>query len=199
MLSQSRGAYVAAVFCLMWWFLGRRLRPASGLALLSSTSFLVSLLPNALKQAGLFSSRAGSDVLRETIFSQSWSAAIRGFWIGNGLGNNRVNVYGAYLFYFHNNYLALVSEGGILVAIVVVSFLLTVFIQLVALLQRDIRLEMALVSVAVCALFLGEVFLDLTSAVAIGLALNWVAQARSVAPQPDSSFQNRTFSPAAFR
>ena len=186
MLTQSRGTLLAASFCLGWWFVGRRLRPSSGLALLSSTSFLVSLLPNALKQAGLFSNRAGSDVLRETIFSQSWSAAIRGFWIGNGAGAARVEIYGAYRFYFHNSYLALVSEGGILTAIVVVSIVLTAFIRLVSLplLQRDIWLEMALIAVAVCALYLGEVLLDLTSAIAIGLAFKRVAQARSVAPNP---------------
>lgn len=198
-LTQSRGALAAMFFCLMWWFLGRRLRPATGLALLSSTSVLVSLIPAALQQAGVFSSRAGSDILRSTILSSSWSAAIRGFWIGNGTGGNLLDIYGQYRFYFHNSYLALVSEGGIISAIVVVSFLLTVFIQLVALPQRDIRLEMALVGVAVCALHLGEVLLDLTSAIAIGLSLKRVAQARSVAPQPDSSFQNRTFLPAASR
>ena len=200
-LTQSRGALVAGSFCLMWWFLGRRVRPAVGLALLSGTSFLVSLLPAALQQAGVFTDRAGSDVLRSSIFSQSWRAAIRGFWIGNGPGTTRVTVYDEYSFFFHNSYLALVSEGGILTAIVVVSLLLTVFIQLVSLPlpQRDIWLEMALIAVAVCALHLGEVLLDLTSAIVIGLALNWFTQARPGAPQPDSSFQNRTFLPAAFR
>ena len=185
-LTQSRGTLLAASFCLGWWFVGRRLRPSSGLALLSGTTFLVSFLPVALQQAGVFSNRAGSDVLRSTILIESWSAAIRGFWIGNGVGATKVNVYDRFNFFFHNSYLALVSEGGILTAIVVVSIVLTAFIRLVSLplLQRDIWLEMALIAVAVCALYLGEVLLDLTSAIAIGLAFKRVAQARSVAPNP---------------
>lgn len=200
-LTQSRSAILAASFCLIWWFLGRRLRPAAGLALLSGTSFLISLLPVAVQQAGVFANRTGSDVLRSAIFSESWSAAIRGFWIGNGAGASVVEVYGAYRFRFHNSYLALVSEGGILSAIAVVSILLTVFIRLVSrpLLQRGIWPEMSLVAVTVVAFYLGEVLLDLVSALAIGLALNWVAQARSVAPPHDSSFQNRTFLPATSR
>lgn len=185
LLTQSRGALVAVFLCLVWWFLGRRLRPSAGLAVLGGSIAVVSIMPATIQNSGVFASRAGSDVLRSTILSKSLAAAGEGFWLGNGPGNTRLDVYGQYQFYFHNSFLAVIAEGGILSAIAIVVLIILTFIRMISLppLVRNPWFEMALIAVLATAFHLGEVLLDLPSAIAIGFCLTWIVRPES---EPDS-------------
>lgn len=179
-LTQSRGAFAAAAFCLLWWLVGRRLRLPAGLSLLGVGALAVTVLPTTVQQAGIFASRSGSDALRANILTRSLQAAQSGFWLGNGPGSTRVRVYGSYNFFFHNSYLAIVSEGGIVAAIALVGLIVLAFAQLVRLPLplREPGLEIALVGALVASLHLGEVLLNLPTAAAVGLALGWAGSHR---------------------
>ena len=95
-------------------------------------------------------------------------------WYGNGGGTSRVLVDGQQ-FFFHNSYLGARNEGGWPLLIMVV---LLIGLAFAGLFRADSRrhprtpwLQVSLIATLVCALSLGEVLLDLPTAVAIGLAV----------------------------
>ncbi|CAB4322794.1 unannotated protein [freshwater metagenome] len=178
LLTQSRGALVGLALAIVWWAIARRFRPAAGLAIITGTSAAISVLPTTLQDIGIFGSRSGSDVLRASILAESTKAAVRGFWTGNGPGTGLVRVYGSYNFFFHNSYLAVISEGGIISAAIISSLLLVHFLRLIALPMpvRNTWIEMAMIVIATAGFHLGEVLLDLPAAVAIGLCIDWIAR-----------------------
>ena len=73
------------------------------------------------------------------------------------------------------------NEGGVLALAVFLALLLGVFLSIVGLddADRDPWLECALIGVAVMGLNLGEVLVELASAVAIGFALAHLLAVRS--------------------
>jgi hypothetical protein len=183
LLAQSRSSLVAAAMCFIWWILARRLRPAAGIAIVGGTAAAISLLPTTLQDTAIFGSRSGSDALRSSILSASLREAGSGFWYGNGPGTAKVTVTinATYNFYFHNSYLAVVSEGGIVAAVAVVSLMLFEFVRLISLpvVFRNTWIEMALIVLATAGFHLGEVLLDLPAAVVLGFCINWIAQPRT--------------------
>lgn len=190
LLTQSRGSLIALGICLVWWYLGRRLRPSAGLAVLGSTIFLITTVQETVQNIGVFSSRAGSDALRGAILSKSLEAAGTGFWVGNGLGETILTVYTPLDFFFHNSYLAVVAEGGILSAIAIVGLIVMTFIRMINLPtpKRNLWFEMALLAILAAAFHLGEVLLDLPAAVAVGFCLDWLAR-------PEESPRDRIWVP----
>jgi hypothetical protein len=182
-LTQSRGALLALAVCIVWWLLGRRLRLVAGIAALGGTTAALSLLPSTIQTFSLFRTRSGSDVLRGTILEQSLEMARANFWLGGGPGATRVDVYNRFSFFFHNSFLAVISEGGIVSAAAVVTLIVLTFGRMIMLPAglRNPWFEMSLLAILVSALHLGEVLLDLPSAVAIGFCLSWLAR-----PEPDS-------------
>jgi O-antigen ligase len=197
LLTQSRGALLAVGFCVAWWFLGRRLRPSAGLALLGSTIAIVTVLKEYVQYIGVFSSRAGSDILRGQILTKSFESARDNFWFGDGPGFNVLSVFSKYDFLFHNSYLAIVSEGGIVSAIAVIALLIMTLIRMISLPTnlRNPWFEMALISILVIGFHLGEVLLDLPAAIAVGFCLYWIDQARPTFAQPTGSARRRTGPP----
>lgn len=185
-LTQSRGALLALGFCVAWWFLGRRLRPSAGLSLLATVVVIASVLKESIQNLGIFSSRAGSDVLRGEILTKSIESARNNFWFGDGPGFNVLSVFSQYDFFFHNSFLALISEGGIIAAVAVVSLMVMTVIRMCALPVplRNPWFEMALISILVVAFHLGEVLLDLSAAIAVGFCLYWIDRSQSRTIQP---------------
>ena len=185
-LTQSRGALLALVVCIVWWFLGRRLRLVAAIAALGGTITALTILPSTIQTIGIFSSRSGSDVLRSSILNASIEMARANFWLGGGPGTTIVNVYGNYTFFFHNSFLAVISEGGIVSAAAVVVLVVVTLGRMIRLPAglRNPWFEMSLIAVLVCAFHLGEVLLDLPAALAIGFCLSWLARPEPGSPQP---------------
>lgn len=196
LLTQSRGALIALGLCLVWWLLGRRLRPGAGLAVLGGTVAMISILPATIQQIGLFANRSGSDSLRSSILSKSLEAAQNGFWLGNGPGKTVLDVYSSLDFFFHNSYLALIAEGGIVCAVAVVGLMVMTFIRMITLpmLLRNPWFEIGLLTLLAGGFHLGEVLLELPAAVAIGFCLDWLARPQD---SPDARIwtRNRVMGP----
>jgi O-antigen ligase len=186
LLTQSRGALIGLGFCVAWWFLGRRLRPGAGLSLLGITVVIVSVLKETVQNIGVFSSRSGSDVLRGQILSKSFESARTNFWFGDGPGFNVLSVFSQYDYFFHNSYLAVISEGGIVSAIAIITLLIMTLIRMIALPStlRNPWFEMAIISILVIAFHLGEVLLDLPAAIVVGFCLYWIDRPEPRPTQP---------------
>lgn len=168
-LTLSRTSLIAALLALTWMVVPRSLRGASGLALLGAAIYGVGRIPEHLKVFGPFSGRSGSDALRQRILTVEHRQIDASPWIGNGPGTSRVLVDNNW-FFFHNSYLAARNEAGWIGLGVI---LLLGVRALVGLARRPSGTrwpEAALVAVAVCALSLGEVLLELPSAIALGVA-----------------------------
>lgn len=197
LLTQSRGALLAVGFCFAWWFLGRRLRPSAGLALLGGAVATVTVLKDSFQYLGVFSSRTGSDILRGEILTASLESARDNFWFGDGPGFNVLSVFSQYDFLFHNSYLAILSEGGIVSAIAVMTLLVMTLIRMIALPTnlRNPWFEMALISVLVIGFHLGEVLLDLPAAIAVGFCLYWIDRVQPTLTQPTGSTRRWTGPP----
>ena len=185
-LTLSRGAFLALGFCVAWWLIGRRLRPSAGIALLASTVAIAAFLKEYVQTIGLFGDRAASDLLREQILASSFESARENFWFGDGPGFNVLSVFTQYDFLFHNSYLAVVSEGGIISAIAVISLLFVTLTRMTALPVnlRNPWFEMALIAILVTGFHLGEVLLDLPAAIAIGFCLYWIDRPEPTSIQP---------------
>jgi hypothetical protein len=178
LLTQSRGSLVAASLCLVWWIFARRLRPTTGLAFIGGAAAAISAIPSATQDSGVFETRTGSDMLRSAIFEESTRSAIRGFWFGNGPGTAKVEIRDTFTFYFHNSYLAVISEGGIFTALAIFALMFIEFIRLSFLpaVLRNTWIEMAIIATVTASFHLGEALLELPSAVAIGFCIDWIAR-----------------------
>jgi hypothetical protein len=171
-LTYSRTALLAVVLIVVWVLVGRRLGAFLGAVLLGAMVYLVTNIPISLRTFGPFADRSGSDALRSRISEreQHMIEQAQG-WYGNGPGTSRVQVLDE-TFFFHNSYLSLENEAGrIGLALLIAAGVFA----LIGLLRQPPQLrnpwyEAALISVAVCAVNLGEVLLELPAALALGMA-----------------------------
>jgi hypothetical protein len=172
LLTYSRTSLLALLLILVWSLIGRRLSTGLGVALLAVMVYGIAKFPESLKSIGPFADREGSDALRQRIVEEEASRIAEASpWLGNGPGTSKVDVLGE-SFYFHNSYVALQNEGG---RIALALLLLAGLAALVGLVRLDSRLrnhwyEAALIAAAVCAINLGEVLLELPTALALGMA-----------------------------
>jgi hypothetical protein len=170
-LTYSRTSLLAVALILLWSVIGRRLSTGLGVLLLSGMIYGIANFPSSLKTIGPFADRVGSDALRVRIVAQEHLQVALSPWIGNGPGTSQVEVLDQ-SFFFHNSYLALQNEGG---RVAQVLLLLAGLAALVGLVRLGPRLrnqwyEAAIIAVAVCAINLGEVLLELPAALALGMA-----------------------------
>lgn len=177
-LTFSRTSLLALGFGAMWIIFGRRLRPARGLGFIAVLGIAVAFLPIAIQSVGPFQGRLGSDALRGRIVATELQTISDAPLLGHGAGTARVVIDNGLVFFFHSSYLALAAEGGLATLLALSIVLLISFWRLVSLpaRSRDPWLEASLIVVAVCAINLGEVLLELTAAVAIGLATRQVLE-----------------------
>jgi O-antigen ligase len=177
---------LALAVCIVWWYLGRRLRFVAGIAMLGGTTLAITLLPSTIQTIGPFNSRSGSDSLRGEILEQSIKLAQANFWLGGGPSTTVVSVYDNFSFFVHNSFLGVISEGGIVSAAAVVTLIVLTFGRMITLPAglRNPWFEMSLLAILICALHLGEVLLDLPAALAIGFGLSWLARPEPGSPQP---------------
>ena len=117
-------------------------------------------------------------------------------WYGNGPGTSKVEVQGE-TFFFHNSYLALQNEGGRLAVALLVGAGIVALVGLMRLPagSRNFWYEGALIALAVCAVNLGEVLLELPPALALGMAasttLAWPQPSRGPRPTPTGPHADR--------
>lgn len=181
-LTLSRTSLLAAGLVASWVLMGQRLRPMANLALLVSELVVVSQLIDRLRLAGPFAERAGSDLLRQRIVALEHLQVDKSPWFGHGPGTSQVLV-GDSPFFFHNSYLALQNEGGVVAVAIMVVLGCTALLTLSRLPRshRNLWLEGGLIAVATCAINLGEVLLELPAAVALGAAVLHLGQHRAAA------------------
>jgi O-antigen ligase len=173
-LTLSRTALLASVIFAAWLLVGKRLRRGHALLLIGILVLAIAFLPTSVQSIGPFKDRSGSDQLRNRVSSQELTSVGESPIWGHGAGTATVRVNSNDVkFFFHNSYLALLNEGGALALIAVMTMLVGVFLTLIGLdaADRDPWLECSLIGVTVMAINLGEVLVELASAIAIGFAL----------------------------
>lgn len=181
-LTYSRTAILAAILATAWVVIGRKLRPIPALGAVIVVTLAVALTPTSLQQIGPFSDRTGSDLLRDRVTSQEFQAVKQKPIIGHGPGTATVMVnFGTTQFFFHNSYLALLNESGGVGMFFFAILMIGLFLSLVALetTDREPLFEASLIGIAVVALNLGEVLVELGAATAIGFALAYLVRKRA--------------------
>ncbi len=181
LLAYSRTALMAAVLVMLWIWVGRKLKPIPAVGAILIAALVIAFLPTSLQSIGPFSDRTGSDQLRNRVAAEEIAVVRQKPILGHGAGTATVMVnHGTTRFYFHNSYLAMVQEGGVIALGVVMVLLIGTFLALMALQTTDRRplLEASMIGTWVMAINLGEVLMELTTPVAIGFALSWVVATR---------------------
>jgi hypothetical protein len=170
----SRTGLLAGALAIAWLFLVRRLGAVGGVLMAGFLVWVVDNVPEDLITYGPFSSRTGSDALRDRIIAQERIVLADMPWYGNGPGTAEVDI-GNLTFFFHNSYLATRQEGGWLALVLVLGLMVFAFLRLSkAARGGDLRAaaaQAAILATAAMALTLGEVLLDTPMAVAVAMAL----------------------------
>jgi O-antigen ligase len=182
-LTFSRTAFLAVGLIVLWVIIGRLLASTFATILLAAMIWLVTNVPVSLQTIGPFSDRSGSDALRRRIDLLERIQISEAPWYGHGPGTSKVDVSGE-LFFFHNSYLAVLNEGGRIAQVLIV---LAGALTLIALLRlrpelRNPWYEAGIIALSVCAVNLGEVLLELPTALALGLAAAHVQRMRESPP-----------------
>lgn len=169
-LSFSRTTWLATAAVVIWLLVGYRLPRIIGAVAIVAGIALAFSVPADVRESGPFQGRSGSDMLRHLI-TKSEQQTTRAHWvIGQGPGTARAIAFGRQFFY-HDSYLALLTEGGVpAVAVYGVGFL-GALLSISAARRRSGLLEAGFIATAVIAVNLGEVLLELPVAVLIGAAV----------------------------
>jgi len=186
-LTYSRIGLLALAMILIWTLGGRRLGIKGGAALVAGMVWLIANLPDSLRLIGPFRDRDGSDALRDRILALEYARLDGAPWYGNGPGTSIVRV-GADDFFFHNSYLSTRNEGGWPLLLVVLALIAYCFVTLSAGARAgdvpSIACQAALIALLAVSVTLGEVFLELPTAIVLGFALRTrhdLARRRSLA------------------
>ena len=180
-LAYSRTALLAALLVVIWFWVGRRLKPIPGVLAIALAAVAIAFIPTSLQNFGPFSDRTGSDQLRNRVAAEEIAVVRQSPVLGHGPGTATVMVnFGTTRFYFHNSYLAMVQEGGVIALGLVMTLLIGTFLALLALqtTDRQLFLEAAIIGTWVMAINLGEVLLELSTAVTLGFALTYLVHKR---------------------
>ena len=183
-LTYSRTTLLAVAFAAVWLLIGRRVSVWAGAVLVGAMVYVVGHIPPQLTLFGPFSDRGGSDLLRQRIIAQEHVDISHSPIIGNGAGTATVNLQGD-VFFYHSSYLALQAEGGVVCLVLLVGVIVLTFLS-IARMPGDMRngwLEASLIALMVCAVNVGEILLELPSAIAIGMAM-WHRLNATRPPEP---------------
>lgn len=173
-LTWSRTSLFAAGACLVWLLIGHRVTPVFGVLFLAGLVYAIAHFPARLKQIGPFSDRNGSDQLRARIDAGAHELVQTAGLTGHGPGTSVIPdwITPGNFWFFHNSYSSVINEGGwigfgIVIALLAVAMLLLTRLDLR---YRNGWVEAAIISLAVVSINLGEVLLELPTAIALGAA-----------------------------
>ena len=187
-LTYSRTSLLALALIVVWVIIGRKLAVSFGALLLAAMIWVVTNIPVTLQTFGPFEDRIGSDVLRARIVKLEELQISDAPWYGHGPGSSWVEVQGQ-IFFFHNSYLSIHNEGGRVAQLLIVVVGAAALVALLSL-RPELRnpwYEAAIIAVAVCAVNLGEVLLELPAALALGMAAHYVQSIRDPAGRRQSA------------
>lgn len=173
LLAFSRTGLFALLMVSWWMLIGRRLGRVGLVVQGVAGVLLLRRLPDDLVLFGPFQSRVGSDRLRTNIGLAEQDLIANAPWYGNGPGTSSV-VVNELQYFFHNSYLAARNEGGFVLVVGVCALIAVAFLMLMGSAPKipsTAWLQCSLIAVAAMAATLGEVLLELTTAVAIGCAM----------------------------
>ena len=178
-LTYSRTSLLAVGLIALWVVIGRRLAASLGSVLLVGMIWIITNVPVSLQTLGPFSDRSGSDALRIRIAKLELLQVSNAPWYGYGPGTGTVEVQGQ-LFLFHNSYLSIQNEAGRVGQVLLIAAGAFTLFALLRLLpeRRNPWYEAAIIAVSVCAVNLGEVLLELPTALALGMAAYHVQAVR---------------------
>lgn len=174
-LTGSRTSIAAGFAALLWVALRPRVSVGVRLILVFVTIQAFEFVEINLARIGVFADRVGTDWYRSLIERAMVAKIDSAPWYGLGLTEATVQISPERVEWFHNSYLALRVEGGV----VLLAFISFVYVIVaLGLLNRRINVprnqvlhEAAVVVILVCAWKLGEVFFTSASALALGWAL----------------------------
>lgn len=173
-LTGSRAGLAAFGFALVWLVLASRLKTFGKLLLGTVLYSAYVYINDNFSHVGDFSNRVGSDALRSRIDAAAEAKTLSAPWYGSGLGESQVYI-GNHLWFFHNSYLALIVEGGVILLIAIVGLYAIVGLRLFQpkiTNRAAIYIETATVALLLCAVRLGEVFFTLPGFLIIGIGLS---------------------------
>lgn len=182
-LTGSRTAIAAYLCALAWVLLARRLGMVGRWLMGIGVGLIVHWTAEDFSQVGVFSDREGSDILRSRIDAASELKVQAAGFVGRGLGEAYVVLEDG-TWFFHNAYWTLLVEGGWPWTIVIVGITAAVMLRPFAaqLTPAEVFAQAVGVAILVCATRLGEVFLTVQWAIAMGFALAVTLEARAGAP-----------------
>lgn len=174
-LTGSRTSIAALGAAIVWSLAAPHLKALGRVLLAIAIYWLVELLQEDYSQIGAFSDREGSDLLRERIDAASEIKVQDAGFFGSGLGEAYITFTDEpyRVWFFHNSYWTLLVEGGWIWAAVIVGLTVAVMVRpwKSELTHGQIIGQALGLVLLLCALRLGEVFLTLSWAIAIGFAL----------------------------
>jgi hypothetical protein len=176
-LTLSRTSLVAFAFGIIWLAIAKRAGITSRIVFAGLASVAYVFLQDQFAHFGVFADRLGTDALRARIDAAMAAKVAITPWYGQGLSTATVEV-GPYTFFYHNSYLALITEGGwIFLAVVLGGFALVTlrFLSSPPFTRSEIYMQGAGVVMMLCATRLGEVFMTIPTFVLLGASMQLMA------------------------
>ena len=183
-LTLSRTTLAALAAGLVWVAVARGRGRLAGVGAAAALMGVVAWLESNVSQVGPFQGRSGSDDLRRAIdLASQFKASIRP-WIGLGPGTAQVEARSE-RFFFHSSYLAVRTEGGWLTLLAVLALFAAVALAVMGARHRSAAWGVGgMLAILVCAGSLGDVFLELPTAILVGMTAGCLL-AREPEPPPD--------------
>ncbi|MGW5853468.1 hypothetical protein AAG742_02915 [Micrococcus sp. 2A] len=188
-LTGSRTSLAALACATLWILLTPYLGRVMRLGLLWGMAQLVTFAEENLATLSVFGDRTGTDWFREQIHAAAQAKTAAAPWYGSGLSTAVVDLEQGQFFY-HNSYWALITEGGWVFLLTVVGAYVLVCLRPFTQTRRTptrVALEAAAVVILVTSLQLGEVFITIYGALALGMGLLLAAHEAETAQTGTSS------------
>ena len=176
-LTLSRTSLAAFAFGLVWLIIAKRAGIVSRIVFAALAGVAYIYLQDTFQHIGVFADRLGSDALRARIDQAMAFKVAHTPWYGNGLSTATV-LLGNHRFFYHNSYLALITEGGWIFFLVVLGGFAIVtlrFFSAPPFTPSEIYLQAAGVVIMLCATRLGEVFMTIPTFILMGASMQFMA------------------------
>lgn len=173
-LTGSRTSLTAFGLAVLWMVVTPRRGPVIRGAVLGLYFWVFTWLEDNFARSLIFEDRDGTDHLRARIDEAARVKTDEALPWGLGASESTVLLQGEQQFFYHDSYLALATEGGWILVIAIVALYVMIAFRPFSRLRRTpaiIACESATVAILFCALKLGEVFITIVGALALGTTL----------------------------